>query len=1048
MATKIPRRAPRPGLKATPSPQPNRPRRQARAAAPPPTQPQAPATRSAYQLGDEEVERFLRSRQHSAVLEEYFGDDLYRELLDLNQEVSTRSLRGGPRVLILPGIMGSKLGRPGKLLNDVIWIDPVDVAAGNLSRLVLDGAQIEPLGVMLFAYLKLKLRLRVAGFDVEFYPFDWRQSLDRLGAGLLQKIAAEPARPIHLVAHSMGGLVARAALAGDSQRRIGRLVMLGTPNYGSFAPVLALTATHPLLRKIAALDLAHSAEELAERVFRTFPGLHQMLPSPERFSRVDLYDPKTWPPGPGPNPDLLRQVRQVVGGLAAADDRFYLIAGVNQETITDLRREGKSFVYETTSNGDGTVPLDFCELPGAKTYYVEEEHGSLPNNRAVSEAVIDVLSKGSTERLPAQPPPVPSRAARSVSHEALRLTPFEGRRGREISRAELRGLLDGFASPDARERGAEGGRPPSAPAGGPGEPTASYLHPFQQVVVGRRRQRPLEIRLALGSITEVWARAYVLGLYKGVEPSGPAAAIDAHLGGAVREFSTRRMFSAQVGEVFAMPTGRHRLFAETVLFAGLGTFDAFNAEVQQFVAENIVRTFVRTSVDDFATVLLGAGSGTSIAKSVYNHLLGFFRGLRDADTQHQLRRIIFCEIDRSRFLELKEALYRLASTELFEDIQVTFSEVELPAPTVPTPRARRAYLEAANPIAYLVVRQEASDAKAAWLRSSILTAGAKAAVLTGVRQIPRAALTGLLGQLDGGQLSFAGLEAFGKALADLVLFEDVATVLSQMQDYHLAVVHDAPSSRIPWETLCIKGWFPAGTGGVSRRYAADNLSVAKWLEQRRYGSQLDVLLVVNPTEDLQGAEDEARRIEGQFPSQSRVRLHKIHGAQATRNTLLGAFRSGSYDVIHYAGHAHFDSEEPSLSGLLCSDGVLTGANLAGLSQLPALVFFNACESGRVRGGGRAAAEPIRTRIDKNVGLAEAFLRGGVANYVGTYWPVGDAAASAFAAAFYGSLIQGDPIGIALNAGRRIVRELKSVDWVDYLHYGSFGFIVKHPEGEA
>jgi pimeloyl-ACP methyl ester carboxylesterase len=1006
------------------------------------------STRSAYQLTDEEVERFLRSRQHSAILEEYFGATAYRELLDLNQEASARSVRGGPRVLILPGIMGSKLGIPGRLFNDVIWIDPVDVVAGNLRRLALDGLQIEPLGVMLIAYLKLKLRLRVAGFDADFSPFDWRQSLDRLGAELLQGIAAEPARPVHLVAHSMGGLVARAALARDSQRRIGRLVMLGTPNYGSFAPVLALTATHPFLRKIAAVDLAHTAEELAERVFRTFPGLHQMLPSPERFSRVDLFDPKTWPPGPGPNPDLLRQARQVLAGLAEADERSFLIAGVNQETITDGRREGNSFVYEITRNGDGTVPLAFCELPGAKTYYVEEEHGSLPNNRAVAEAAIDILTKGSTERLPSQPPPAASRAARTVSHDALRLTPFEGRRGREISRAELRNLLEGFVSPDAHDREAPGERPPSAPASGAGDPPASYVHPFQQVVVGRRRQRPLEIRLALGSITEVWARAYVLGLYKGVDPSGPAAAIDAHLGGAVREFATRRMFSAQVGEVFAMPTGRHRLFAETVLFAGLGTFDAFNAEVQQFVAENIVRTFVRTNVDDFATVLLGAGSGTSIAKSVFNHLVGFFRGLRDADAQQQLRRIIFCEIDRSRFLELKEELYRLASTDLFEDIQVTFSEVELPAPTLPAPRARRAYLEAANPIAYLVVRQEASDAKTTWLRSSVLTAGAKATVLTGVRQIPRAALTGLLGQLDGGQLGFAGLEPFGRALADLILFEDVANVLSQMQEYHLAVVHDAPASRVPWETLCIKGWFPAATGGVSRRYAADNLSVAKWLEQRRYGPQLDVLLVVNPTEDLQGAEDEAKRIESQFPSQSRVRLHKIHGAQATRNALLAAFRSGTYDVIHYAGHAHFDSEEPSLSGLLCHDGVLTGANLAGLSQLPALVFFNACESGRVRGGRRAAPDPVRKRIDKNVGLAEAFLRGGVANYVGTYWPVGDAAASAFAGAFYGSLIQGDSIGIALNAGRRVVRDLKSVDWVDYLHYGSFGFTLKNPEGEA
>ena len=44
------------------------------------------------------------------------------------------------------------------------------------------------------------------------------------------------------------------------------------------------------------------------------------------------------------------------------------------------------------------------------------------------------------------------------------------------------------------------------------------------------------------------------------------------------------------------------------------------------------------------------------------------------------------------------------------------------------------------------------------------------------------------------------------------------------------------------------------------------------------------------------------------------------------------------------------------------------------------------------------------RIERAVGLAEAFLRGGVANYVGTYWPVGDAAAEAFAQVFSTELL--------------------------------------------
>jgi CHAT domain-containing protein len=84
-----------------------------------------------------------------------------------------------------------------------------------------------------------------------------------------------------------------------------------------------------------------------------------------------------------------------------------------------------------------------------------------------------------------------------------------------------------------------------------------------------------------------------------------------------------------------------------------------------------------------------------------------------------------------------------------------------------------------------------------------------------------------------------------------------------------------------------------------------------------------------------------------------------------------------------------------------------------------LVFFNACEAGRVRRGkDRKKSElGITKRVERAVGLAEAFLRGGVANYVGTYWPVGDASAKRFAETFYKRLLEGQSIGQALQEGR-------------------------------
>src|SRR5262245_23686142 len=249
-------------------------RRSARGPASGPVRSRAVAVRralhSAYQLGDADVERFLVSGEYRGLLEDYFGDDHYRELSALAKQASRRAVRGGPRVLILPGIMGSRLGRARSILwNDVVWIDPFDIARGKLEQLAFGrDREIRALGVILFAYLKLKLRLVIAGFHADFHPFDWRRSLDELGADLVARMRADAAPEIHLIGHSMGAMVCRAAIAHDD-RKLGRLVMLGPPNFGSFAPVQAIRATHPLVRGIAKLDLENSARELSEKVLKT-----------------------------------------------------------------------------------------------------------------------------------------------------------------------------------------------------------------------------------------------------------------------------------------------------------------------------------------------------------------------------------------------------------------------------------------------------------------------------------------------------------------------------------------------------------------------------------------------------------------------------------------------------------------------------------------------------------------------------------------------------------------------------------------------------------
>lgn len=1019
-----------------------------------------PEGHSEFELKNETIEAALQTGDHAGLLEDYFGPENYAELRQLSREAAARGVRGGPKVLILPGIMGSTIGRKGRfsIFDDVYWFDPIDIARGRLRDLVLPppagGAQMRALGVILFVYLKLKLRLNSFGYDAEFHPFDWRGSIADAGRELKERLDREKGN-VSLVAHSMGGLVSRWAIRKGGECR--RLIMLGTPNFGSFAPIQGLRGTYPVVRKVAFLDGKHSAEDLARNVFSSFDGLTQMLPAPARWAEVDVYDLDNWPDDDlRPRKAILDKVQALQGELAEGAENFFLIAGINQETTTGMRlvretdaggKVTKRFEYEITMEGDGTVPLDFARLPGVKTYYIAEAHGSLPNNALVAQAVREILDRGETRVLPDTHTPAPRReAARFVPEEQLRIDPYQGRRSRILSQRELRQLLEEVASPDARDELEPTG--PVLPL--PGAPTVQpgFRHPLERVVVGRRRQHRIDLRLALGSITEVDARALTVGIFRDVIPSGAARALDARLGGAITEISRRRMFSAQVGEVFMLPTGRHPITAELIAFVGLGAFDRFRDDVLQTAAENVIRTFVNTRVEEFATVAFGSATSEDPADRLRHLLTGFIRGLCDADKDHHFRRMVICEQDPDRYLQLKEEIFRLSSTALCQDVELTFDEVHLPQPlepaTVPSRLMRRD-----DPI-YLLVRQEGGDGRGTVnVRSSLMTAGRKATVISGSRGVEEKKFERLRRRaVSQASEDFAPV---GGELAEMLLTDEVRQVLPRFRDHHLIVVHDAPMSRVPWETLAFGDgqgngvWFPAAEKGLTHRYEADNLSVAKWLEERIADEVLSVLLVVDPTRDLQGARIEGRRVLELFRSIAGCVIDQLYQEQATKPALMAAFSSGRYDVIHYAGHAEFDPVNPAQSGIVCHGGVrLTGADLAALGNLPTLVFFNACESARVRQAG-AKAEDEQTRLERlhqAVGLAEAFMRGGVANFIGTYWPVGDAAAEIFAKEFYNGLLRGAPLGDAIQAGRRKVKEERSKDWANYTFYGNADFVLK------
>ncbi|MGA7537931.1 MAG: hypothetical protein WBW93_04090 [Steroidobacteraceae bacterium] len=356
---------------------------------------------------DVEIERMLTTGEHRQELVAYFGATEYQALARLARQAARVELKDSLlHVVVVPGILGSQLGlaRQHPLPQDVLWLDPIDIQVGRLRLLGLDaGAPIIPLGVVLYSYLKLRLRLRAAGFGVTLHDYDWRLGIEESGAALAARLRELGVRRLAIVSHSMGGLVSRAALALPGTRRIERVVMLGTPNHGSFAPVQALRGTYAVVRKIARLDVASTAERLAEEVFNSFPSLYQMVPASRRDGAADLLDCGEWPDsGPALRAPLFERARRFHASLPAADHRFVAIVGVGQETVTAASRTRAGFVYTITRQGDGTVPARSATLDGAHTYFTTAAHSDLTRDARVAAAIVDLLRGKTTRRLPSR----------------------------------------------------------------------------------------------------------------------------------------------------------------------------------------------------------------------------------------------------------------------------------------------------------------------------------------------------------------------------------------------------------------------------------------------------------------------------------------------------------------------------------------------------------------------------------------------------------------------------------------------------------------------
>ncbi len=380
---------------------------------------------------------FKRAESADALLAALGGDDAGYERLEGPSQADIA--RGGvrikpcadaPIVLMLPGIMGSHI----QLGNNHIWFDLISLGIGRMAEIQVDANGRGPAGAApdgwLDMYYENLARHLWDSHEVRPFAYDWRLSMVDAAASFGTMLdtamadAEKRGKPLRILAHSMGGLVARLALSTRWERFKAipgsRMLQLGTPNQGSHSIAGVLLGRDDFVQTIENIDLRHDMAEFLA-IVREFPGVLQLLPWPGEnelaSDGVDYFAADTWTHWhAADNPDdrkrwgapraaALQAARTAVTALKAApvDPACTIYVAGRGSTPVAVRTGSNGIELGCVEQGDGRVPWSTGIPPGVPTWYVDSKHGDLPAHEIAFDAYVDLLATGSTREPRAVP---------------------------------------------------------------------------------------------------------------------------------------------------------------------------------------------------------------------------------------------------------------------------------------------------------------------------------------------------------------------------------------------------------------------------------------------------------------------------------------------------------------------------------------------------------------------------------------------------------------------------------------------------------------------